>query len=111
MGRRMECLEATEHSPARSDGLHARRQLWTAMPPRSVDTFAVETVILGSEHALGDDDMLRIAPDAAPAPTAWHRSDLARYTEGLPHELYQREVPDSLYIKCRGRAVVYVSFA
>ena len=58
-----------------------------------------ETAILGSEHALDDNDMLRIAPDAAPAPTAWHRSDLARYTEGLPHELYQREVPDSLYIK------------
>ena len=40
------------------------------------------TAILGSEHALGDDDMLRIAPDAAPAPTAWYRSDLVRYTEG-----------------------------
>ena len=57
-------------------------------------------VILGSEHALGDDDMIRIAPDAAPAPTAWYWSDLVRYTEGLPHELYQGEVPDSLYIKC-----------
>ena len=59
------------------------------------------TAILGSEHALDDDDMLRIAPDAAPAATAWYRSELARYTEGLPHELYQREVTGSLYIKCR----------
>ena len=102
MGRRMECLEATEHSPTRSDGLHARRQLQTATPLVLSALLQWKQPILGSEHALDDDDMLQIAPDAAPAPTAWHRSDLARYTEGLPHELYQREDPDSLYIKCPG---------